>query len=353
MLRRLQSISGFSTMNSESTLGRRSRRTGLVLSFVLAGLLPVTRAAANEAANLDQRPDPAALIEDMAAALETLNYQGVFVHLHNGNVETMKVMHAYDDRGVRERLISLNGEAREVFRNNKLVTCIWPGSQSVIVSKSKPRDLFPEVNDTFTNSGYYDFVLGEDDRVAGIPAWVVSVKPKDDFRYGYRFWIDKQTNMLLRSMLTDSEDRSLEQLLFTDISYPESFPDQVLEANADSKGGYTWVDNVKKPDNGENVSFDNLPGGYEEISESYFPMPMNDTPYTHVMLSDGMASVSVYVEYLDDATEVSGNAGVSRMGAVNAYGRSLGNVFVMVVGEVPVSTVQAIGDSVNIAARSE
>ena len=41
-----------------------------------------------------------------------------------------------------------------------------------------------------------------------------------------------------------------------------------------------------------------------------------------------------------------GAEGLSRMGAVNAYGSSKQGAFVTVVGEVPASVVKAIGESV-------
>ena len=40
--------------------------------------------------------------------------------------------------------------------------------------------------------------------------------------------------------------------------------------------------------------------------------------------------------------------GLSKMGAMNAYGLSLDNAFVTVVGEVPASTVMAIAEAVQL-----
>jgi len=285
----------------------------------------------------------------MANALKEETYRGTFVHMANGHVETMRLLHANDGEAIRERMTSLNGEAREVFRNNSLVTCIWPGSRSVIVSKSKPRDLIPQVGAELSNNDSYNFRSEPDDRVAGMDAYVISVMPKDNYRYGYRFWIDKSKFVMLRSMLLDSEQNSLEQMMFTDISYPDKIDPEELEANAESRGGYSWVESaeVQSPSGVDRVSFESLPSGYQELTEKYEPMPMGDSAVSHVMVSDGVASVSVYVEY--SAGKSGAEAGVSRMGAMNAYGRTVDEAFITVVGEVPVETVRAIGDAVQFA----
>lgn len=84
------------------------------------------------------------------------------------------------------------------------------------------------------------------------------------------------------------------------------------------------------------------------MSENYQPMPINDGPVSHVMLSDGMASVSVYVEYVVKAEQTDVALGVSMMGAMNAYTRSLDTALITVVGEVPPATVEAIALSVRL-----
>ncbi|MBX2825973.1 MAG: MucB/RseB C-terminal domain-containing protein [Gammaproteobacteria bacterium] len=301
-------------------------------------------------AQSDQGLSAMQLLNEMSEALEKQNYRGTFVHMSGGHVETMQILHSHDGVGINERMISLNGEAREVFRNRKKVTCIWPGSKSIIVSKSKPRELLPKVDEALTGSDFYEFEMLPDDRVAGLEAHVVHVKPTDEFRYGYRFWVEKETRMLLRSALLDASGSTIEEIMFTDISFPDSIPLEELTANTDERDQFSWMESPDKPkvapSGKERVVFAQLPGGYRKVSESYRPMPMNDHPVSHVLISDGMASISVYVEYTDNPGEESG---LTSMGALNAYGRSLENAMVTVVGEVPSDTVRSIGDAVDLA----
>lgn len=299
--------------------------------------------------------DAASLVRAMSTALRTLTYEGTFVHVQGAHLTSMHIMHSSGDYGELERLVSLDGEEREVIRNNSLVTCIWPDSQSVVISKSKPRDLLPKVDEDLASNSRYRFSLGKPDRVAGKATDVVNVQPTDSFRYGYRFWIDTQTRMLLRSMLLDGPRKAVEQVMFTHIEYPDSIDLARFEVDA-NKEQLSWLKpQAAKAASGlprvleeqvDKVGFSGLPDGYAEISESYSPMPISKGPISHVMLSDGMASVSVYVEYLMPADQNKTSVGLSTMGAMNAFSLSTDAALITAVGEVPAATVKAIAAAV-------
>lgn len=301
-------------------------------------------------AQADGDATPEELIKSMSSALTTLNYEGSFVHVRGGHVEAMSIVHSTDAKGELEYMLSLNGEAREVYRNRSLVTCIWPNSKSVIVSDSKSRKVLPTIDASLANGETYDLSLAEPDRVAGRNTQVINIKPRDNMRYGYKIWIDDENQMLLRSMLVDQDDNAIEQVMFTTISYP----DMIDPARFDMSGKTPAAYSKKVPESKalaatkNRVDFEALPKGYEEISETYQPMPINDGPISHVMLSDGMASVSVYVEFIPQAEQAKVPVGVSSMGAMNAYIYSLPNALITVVGEVPPKTVEHIAMAVRL-----
>lgn len=323
----------------------RASLAAVRLTIVVLALAPLGQVLANASVS------PEELIRKMSSALTQLNYKGSFVHVRQGHVEAMSIVHSSDHRGELEYMLSLNGEAREVFRNRSLVTCIWPDSQSVIVSDSKSRKILPTIDASLASSKTYELSLAKQDRVAGRNAHVVNITPRDNMRYGYRFWIDQETKMLLRSMLLDKEDNAIEQVMFTDISYPESINPELFE----TPGAKIDAFNIQKPkavalqSSKNRVDFESLPPGYEEVSETYQPMPINDGPISHVMLSDGMASVSVYVEYIAKANQDDSAVGVSSMGALNAYTHSTPDALITVVGEVPAETVTRIAMAVRLA----
>ena len=221
----------------------------------------------------------------------------------------------------------------------------------MVVTKSKPRNLLPTIDASLITNKLYDVSMATADRVAGIATHVVEVMPHDHFRYGYRFWIDQTTHMLLRSALLDSNGKPVEQVIFTAIEYPQHIDSSRFDV-AVNDDQVSWREPAVTPvilrQRADRVGFDKLPMGYTKTSETYRAMPINDGPVSHVMLSDGMASVSVYVEYIAEAAQNKGTLGLSSMGAMNAYSLSLPNAYITVVGEVPSATVQAIAEAVRL-----
>lgn len=315
----------------------------------------VVTTASNEAITAH---NPVQLIESMSVALRTLNYEGVFVHAKGTSLTSMHILHANGEEGEKERLSSLDGEAREVFRTDTLVTCIWPDSKSVEISRAIPRDHLPRIDASLAVNPRYELSLAHRDRVAGRSTHVVNVMPLDDYRYGYRFWIDVDTNMLLRSMLLQHGRYPIEQLIFTQISYPEQIDDSRFDVISGGNRSelISWLEPEKArarsgmqkhtAEQSNRVSFTALPEGYRKVSETYSALSMKNGPMSHVMISDGMASVSVYVEYVEQNQAADVVLGLSRMGAMNAYGISTRFAVITAVGEVPEATVRAIAAAV-------
>lgn len=258
-----------------------------------------------------------------------------------------------------------------MVRDHALVTCVWPASASVVVSPSKSRRALPEIDASLATNPNYEIELAGVDRVAGLATRVVRIRPVDALRYGYRFWIDADTHMLLRSMLVDEVGRVLEEVLFTSIEYGEGIDPArfVIERGPDRAAQTSVIGPASSPlpstlpstpavgadalghgaaEPGDRVDFVDLPPGYEEIGETYRARPPEGVPVSHVMISDGIASVSVYVEHQPPAEQDTSAAGASTIGGINAYGASVEGGFVTVVGEVPGATVRGIADAVRL-----
>ena len=79
-----------------------------------------------------------------------------------------------------------------------------------------------------------------DTHVLGRPARVIAVNPKDQYRFGYRLWLDEKTSMPLKTQLCDSRGQVIEQILFARLDMPEMIPDSDL-APAVHTEGMRWV----------------------------------------------------------------------------------------------------------------
>jgi len=298
-------------------------------------------------------------IEQMSRAMQSLTYTGTFVYLHDGEVESMRISHSKIDGIEHERLSSLNGEAREIVRNAESVVCIWPGTKSVIVNKAQPRTPFPQFDPATLGEleSFYQFRKMGMERVAGRDVEVIDITPLDGYRYGYRLWVDSENFMLLRSAMSDRQGQMVEQVMFTDINYPDSIPGEVFET-PDQENQFKWFANavdapvVPMAQSGfPGVVELNLPEGFTLESDKITPVAGVEMTARRIMYTDGLASLSIFIT--DLSKEASGGVlkGASAMGAVHAYGVMRENWHATVVGEVPHATVRMLAESMVLSQR--
>jgi sigma-E factor negative regulatory protein RseB len=246
-------------------------------------------------------------------------------------------------------MVSLSGAPREVLRDSEKVTCILPDNRSVVVAKSRPRSVALRTFDPQEGfAEHYRLSTGSGERVAGRDTMMVSVDAVDEFRYSYRLWLDRITGLLLKSELIGEADQALEQIVYTDIKLPARIPDHLLEPSISGEG-FTWYreDTAKTTSEAQTNdawSVGWLPEGFEMSDRVYNPTGVSRMSVEHLVYSDGLASVSVFIERLDTAAERL--EGPSRMGAINAFGSVINSFQVTVVGEVPGVTVERVGKSV-------
>lgn len=318
------------------------RSNSFYLSVVLL-VIPVI-ALANDYKEIE------AWLQKMHKAAHTLNYKGKFVYQQDKQLSLMRIIHSVDEHGERERLVSLDETGREIIRNKDKVTCILPDSKSVVVDKGRPVAQFPPVFPVQLDmiKDQYTFSLDRQEKIAGQHAQKIVIKPRDTYRYGHRLWVDANTGLLLKTQLVNEKEDLLEQFMFTEIEFLDTVPEKLLQPSIRSEE-YTWYEAQDDKDGGMDDksagkwSITTLPAGFSNDMQRRHRMP-NKTAVEQLVYSDGLASVSVFIE--KHKAHSPNITGASRMGAVNAYGKKLNNYHVTVVGEVPSATVRLIGESV-------
>lgn len=315
----------------------------LAFAFLLLAISVPTWAADNESAAID-------LLRNMHHSARALNYKGTFVYMHDGKVESMQIFHRNDKRKERERVVHLNGSPREIIREGNVVTCILSDVKAVHVNKLEtgPHILSSLPSNFGEYKNFYAFSVAGQDRVAGRSAIIVAVTPKDAYRYGYRFWVDAAHALMLKSQMIGSDGNPVEQLMFTELDVVAEIPlaslkpafkgehmtlsaAEVNEVPVNAAAGLTWHI-VKMPD------------GFKATGYSWPLLESGGAPVQHIVLSDGLASVSVYIEKLEVSKKQF--IGASYMGAVNVHGVVVDEHQVTVVGDVPAATVKMVAESI-------
>ncbi len=287
--------------------------------------------------------DISSVLKKMAAAEQEFNYQGVFILRKSDDLMSMRVEHGVDERGVWESLEALNGESRKIVRNNDEVMSFYPERKLMTVSRAHNKtSLHPNLPDNLDKlSRYYQIQQLANDRIANRNTVVIDVRPNDNFRYGYRYWIDDSTGVLLKCDLLNETGSVIEQMMFTSMTYLETMPKAAFVPP--EHDGYTLrkLDSNRNATDHSDWTVSQLPEGFMLTQSTQ--RAGDEQESLHLLYTDGLASVSVFIE--PDESSYHHLEGTSSMGALNAYGMKVGNHYLTVMGEVPASTILQIAQS--------
>jgi len=337
-------------------MGPLRRRANWVVPCAVLGVLALAIPQRSQGAE-----DPREWLAKMNHALATRNYDGTFFHLSDGRVETMRIVHRVRGGLVTERLLSLDGSGREFVRNNDELTCYLPDQRTVLVEPRQDRGPFlgslpqfgADVNE------FYHIEALPNSHVLGRAVRVIVVNPKDQYRFGYRLWLDESTAMPLKTQLCDSRGQVIEQILFARLDMPETISDGELTPAVRTEG-MRWVHQGASRDSASPAlsayRASELPPGFRLTVSGAQTLGGATVPASHLVYSDGLATVSVFVEAERDATPASTDKsgvaaeppmqGLARVGSGFAFSTVVQGHQVTAVGEVPAQTVEFIAHSV-------
>jgi sigma-E factor negative regulatory protein RseB len=327
-------------------LSRRVSTFALTATVFAAAAAPWPQRAWAESVPRDVR----AWLGRIHEAASRQNFQGTFVVSGDGTVASARMAHYCEGANQYERIESLDGKARNVYRYNDSVNTIWPASRVAVVEQRDLLNSFPSLlqagDDTLAE--WYDVEPQGEERVAGRGADVLVVKPKDAYRYGYRLWADKASGLLLRAEVLGERGQVLETSAFSEISIgvrPQ--PDTVLQpmrrldgyrvvrpamlvTRLDAEGwtmrqtapGFRQVSCVSRQmDNPGDVE---ATGGAQRVLQAIY--------------ADGMTYVSVFIEPFRPERHT--RAMLVTVGATRTLSQRLGDSWITVVGDVPAATLK-------------
>jgi sigma-E factor negative regulatory protein RseB len=289
------------------------------------------------------RPEQALL--RMQRVLLSVNYRGILVFQHNTMLKSIAVEHGVARYGGWERIRTLNGPPRELLKNGHRLLFLLRGHPVRVMHvlgsytglpqnwigfrKHFRRDLARE----------YRFIpVPRQGRVAGHIARILVVRPLDRYRYGYRLWIDSRNGFPLRSDLLNAMGQVIEQMMFVTIHW---YPKAAWHVSP------PHIPPIPLPKTRESLIpqcvFRRVPPGFRVIENT---TSLSPGPVRHVLLSDGLATVSVFIHPL--GARFPALTGPARMGPVSAFGRKIGGFSFTVIGEVPLRTVRFIAEQARL-----
>lgn len=275
-------------------------------------------------------------MERMASAQQTLDYEGILVYSLGDRIETLHLTHRIEKGQVDERVVALSGPVRTAIRDPDHVTCTLASGHPIALTRGAGQSVLQ--GRTLSQAdldGHYVAEIAGVARIAGRETDVLAIRPSDDLRYGYRFYLDRETGLPLKSDLLDSRGEPIEQLLFASLTLGPASPSSAPATEAQIPSANA-IESASEVEPESEWRFEPRPTGYQLAMHSRLNSA-DGAPVEHFMFSDRLSSYSIYIE--SGSGEVV--RGVVRMGAAHAGGRQFGEYRVTAVGEVPAATVEA------------
>jgi len=331
--------------------------SAFLLLFGLVGLAAAAPADAESGDGSSSTSSINELLTSASRAVSRQTYRGVMVYLRENQIDTLRIIHRSQDGHEQERLVSLTGQPREVIREGGKVTSILPENQVVLISRRDRKGLLGNVAQFSAErmQSHYEVSESGRRRLSDRICRVIRIEPRDKYRYGYRMLIDDKTHLPLKlDLLRDGE--VLEQLLFTEIEFPDEIPDSAFDSSYDIDG-YRVVEHQAVQVADTPVPEDawkptRLPPGFE-LAEDGIRRVTEAGVVRQLLFTDGVATVSAFIAPSGLRKPLKGP---TTMGAVNAFGHVVGDTQITVVGEVPGVTVKQIAQHLvreSASSRSE
>lgn len=292
-------------------------------------------------------------LKTMAFAAHRIDYSGVFVHQAGGNIEMSRITHVTDEDGEYERLEGLDGGRKVLIRSNDQFW-LFSNGKRLRVERRQFRKIFPALlpeQITSLNENY-SIRQEEEDEVAGYHAHTVVFQPRDNLRFTRKMWAHSDSGLLLKAAVLDRHGYVIEQHAFVQLSINGNIDRSWIIREAatpdESSPQLRLSSGEQIPDNG-GWQVDALPTGFRKVASMRRYFRENQEPVIHMVFSDGLAGISVFIEKLSGMSHF--HSGLAGQGATHVYNRTVDDSMVTVIGEVPARTVILVGESVRYAGR--
>lgn len=282
----------------------------------------------------------------MHEASRNRSYVGTFVVSSGGVMSSAKIWHVCDGVQQMERVETLTGAPRSIFRHNDQVVTFMPEQKVVRTEKRESLGLFPQLLKAADSriAEFYKARQEGSERVAGVEADIIALVPKDAMRFGYRVWAEQKNGLVVKLQTLDVDGKVLEQAAFSELQFDAPIKIEKLTQMMAKTDGYRVETPglVKTTAGAEGWVLKTPVSGFKPMSCYKRPNPVQGkSDPMQWIFSDGLASVSLFVEPFDSVRHKESRLS---MGATHSLSRRLDGYWLTAMGEVPLETLRLFAD---------
>jgi sigma-E factor negative regulatory protein RseB len=313
-----------------------------VLSRSLGGLLCVLLALGSTHIQAISSEPAKEKLRSMAQAVRALSYSGKLVYQRADVLVNLAFQHDVVNGKETARLRRLSGQPLERAQSGSSLIEAAPGPNVLRQGYPLPGMINSEPRQIF--EAPYQITLGGVERIADRSAQLVLVESMDGHRHSYKFWVDEETSLLLRSQTLNAESQTLEQFEFSELTVgPQS-----VEIAGGQESLQVKVHPITEPDAVLQFSPASwLPSGYQLVSA--LPSRAGSQRVYTLVYTDGLGSFSIFLELTSARPDPDMQAILGPTVALGKdYALSGGALRVTLVGEIPPKTGKTIIDALDV-----
>lgn len=287
------------------------------------------------------------ILQQTQQAARQLDYSGVLSYSNSAGVESMHLVHIVDGKGERERLEVLDGMAREFIRLNDVTQCLIPDQKLIIQEKSR-NDRFPALlnGDVTQIERFYTFNKQGLQRVAGRECQQYTLRPVDTWRYGYDVCVDTEYHLLLKlqTRSVHADAKIINQVAFANVVIGKEVAAESLHSALDHDDWKIIQANMQQTNlaaQGWRIPY---PPGFLPVTEVN-RFIRSERQVAQLVLSDGLASISVFIEPVDTLSQRLKADSGSKKGSTHLYRKRIGDYWLTATGETPLETLHHLGNN--------
>lgn len=327
-----------------------------MFQFACALLLPSLLLAGFSLNSFAGQDEAWVVLQKAALAARELNYQGVFIYQNGNQARTVQITHMNENGVELTRNLVLDSQlqaAREVFSQGSDIVIFHPKNDKVVIEKRRGQNLFPAMLPVNLQSLKLSYIarVGMLDYVAGRQAQIIELIPKDIYRYSYKIWTDTEYGLLVKMTLLNDKTETLEQIAFQELNMLNSHDLNWFQPKIDASKSYVMEDATSPSRVHSNWIVAELPPGYTKVDHIKLTVNGKSSPVNQMIFSDGIASVSLFIEPVIKGMRT--KMGHKILGSTNICANVIDGYQVIVVGEVPLATVQLISKAVSFKKQTD
>lgn len=272
---------------------------------------------------------------------KSLSYSGLLITESGNYSQSSKLLHQATSEGEFEVLERLDGQSAKWIRYNDQIQCVIPDRKLILIERRHTSVAFPRVFvDADSSENIFERLYSISElpgrRVAGREVRVLKLSPKDDMRYGYQLYLDRENKLMMRSELYSPEGEVLEQVGFKEIN----FSPVLMEKPSLLKAAPGWRTNSTEV---RALDVDELPYDLPELAFGFKKADTvcrtkgKDEQIHQTVYSDGLSTVSIFIQKHQGSHSMP-QVPMSH-GAVMSRSETQGMYMVTVLGEVPEKTL--------------